>query len=68
MLPQLVAAEPLTRNSSNLKKKLHWFKFQCWQIFFICFKLTNTELNCAVTHQLINYTFQMLPLLQGLEM
>jgi hypothetical protein len=32
-------------------------------IFFICFILTNTQLNCAVTHPLFKYTFQNLSLL-----
>jgi hypothetical protein len=46
--------------------KLHWFESQCQHIifsFWICFILTSTQLNYAVTHPLFNYMFQKLSLL-----
>jgi len=46
--------------------KLHWFESQWKHIissFWICFILTNTQLNYAVTHPLFNYMLQKLPLL-----
>jgi len=56
---------PLTRNNNTLGNKLRWFECQYRHvyIFWVCFKLTNTELNRAVAHLLFNNTFQKLSLL-----
>jgi hypothetical protein len=47
---------PLTRNSSTLRKQIMFIQVPVSEFFGgICFELTNTKINCAVTHLLFNY-------------
>jgi len=60
-----VVAKPvnaqLMHNSNTLRKLTTLVQVQ--DFFFKCFKLANIELNFAVTHRLLHYTFKKLSLL-----
>ena len=59
----LTAAQPAKASKQYSSETNHIGLNSGIGYFFICFILTSTKLNCAVTHLLFNYTFQKLPVL-----